>query len=82
LPLEGETHGKIVHFLTCVFDGMGDRGHRFGTQASTGRNNLAYDDRRVVDQRVCLDVLDLAERILEAARASISVSPSRAAVGR
>lgn len=69
LRLEGESHGKIVDFLTCVFDMMDNVDKGTVRLASTGRNNLAYDDPRVVDARIVGNVLNLAARMLAAARA-------------
>jgi hypothetical protein len=71
LRLENETHGKVVDFLTCVFDEMDNIDKGAVRLASTGRNNLAYDDPSVVDVRVVNDVLSLADRMLVAARAGV-----------
>jgi hypothetical protein len=69
--VEGETHGKIVDYLCCVFDGLSNTEKGLVRLASTGRNSVSYDDPRVVDRRMCSDVLALAKRLLDAARTGV-----------
>jgi hypothetical protein len=66
--LEGETHGKVVDFLCCVFDGLSSRDKGLVRLASTGRNTLSYDNPTVIDVRLCVEVLNLASLLLAAAR--------------
>ena len=66
--LEGETHGKIVDFLCCVFDSLTNTEKGLVRRASTDRNSLSYDDPRLFDRRVCNEILALAEKLLAAAR--------------
>lgn len=66
--LEGETHGKVVDFLCCVFESLTNTEKGLVRRASTGRNTLSYDDPRVVDRRLCDDILALATKLLTAAR--------------
>lgn len=66
--LEGETHGKVVDFLCCVFTALSDREKGLVRHASTGRNSLSYDDPRMSDRRLADEVLALADRLLAAAR--------------
>jgi hypothetical protein len=68
LRIENETHAKMAAFLICVFDAMDDIDKGRVRFAQTARNNLSYDDPRLVDQRIVRDIVDLAERMLEAAR--------------
>lgn len=75
--LEGETHGKIVDFLCCVFESLTNTENGLVRRASTGRNNLSYDDPRVVDRRLCDDVRALAARLLVAARSGTQPKTSR-----
>ena len=73
--LEGETHGKVVDFLCCVFADMSNPEKGLVRRASTGRNSLSYDDPRIVDRAICRDVLALAERLVDAARAGVQPKP-------
>lgn len=69
--IEGETHGKIVDYLCCVFSDMANQEKGLVRLASTGRNSVSYDDPRIADRRVCGEVLKLAARLLDAARAGV-----------
>ena len=75
--LEGETHGKVVDFLCCVFADLTNLEKGLVRRASAGRNTLSYDDPRVVDRRVCGDILALATRLLAAARGGVQPKPVR-----
>ena len=75
--LEGETHGKVVDFLCCVFDNLTNTEKGLVRRASTGRNRLSYDDPRLFDRRVCDDILTLAARLLTAARSGIQPPVAR-----
>ena len=67
--LEGESHGKVVDFLACVFGALSDRDKGMIRRASTGRNALSYDNPANPDIAFCQAALDLASRLLAAARA-------------
>jgi len=75
--LEGETHGKVVDFICCVFADLTNSEKGLVRAASTGRNSLSYDDPRVVDGRLCADVLALGKRLLAAARDGVQPKPVR-----
>jgi hypothetical protein len=75
--LEGETHGKVVDFLCCVFDGLTNTEKGLVRRASTGRNSLSYDDPRLFDRRVCDDILALAAKLLAAARSRTQPKPTK-----
>jgi hypothetical protein len=75
--LEGETHGKVVDFLCCVFAGLSDKEKGLVRRPSTGRNSLSYDDPRVSDRRVIDDVISLAERLLAAGRSGTQPKDTR-----
>jgi hypothetical protein len=69
--IEGETHGKVVDFICCVFSDLSNGEKGLVRLASTGRNTLSYDDPSAVDTRLRDDVLSLANRLLAAARAGV-----------
>jgi hypothetical protein len=73
--LEGETHGKVVDFICCVFADLTNLEKGLVRAASTGRNALSYDDPRVTDRRTCGEVLALATRLLAAARGDAQPKP-------
>lgn len=73
--LEGETHGKVVDFLCCVFADMSNSEKGLVRRASSGRNTLSYDDPRIVDRAICRDMLALAGRLVDAGRAGVQAKP-------
>ena len=75
--LEGETHGKVVDFLCCVFESLTTTEKGLVRRASTGRNSLSYDDPRLVDRRLCNDILALAAQLLAAARSGTQPKAAR-----
>jgi hypothetical protein len=66
--LEGESHGKVVDFLVCVYEALSDRDKGTIRRASTGRNALSYDNPASPDVVFCEAAVVLAERLLTAAR--------------
>ena len=75
--IDGETHGKIVDFLCCVFPELTSFEKSLVREASTGHNTMSYDDPRKIDRRIRADVIVLAQWLRAAATNSKPVAPAR-----
>lgn len=67
--IDGETHGMMISFLTCVFDDLTDKEQGLLRRTQTARNSSMYQDPTRVDNSITGNGYNLARRLLAEANA-------------
>lgn len=72
MRIDGETHGMMISFLTCVFSDLTDKEQGLLRRTQTARNSSMYQDPTRVDNSITGNGYNLARRLLAEANALAS----------